>query len=82
MDSLKEYAEEKNLSVDMASVEDGSGVLIYQEYGFTPEQKKMTEEVKGEPVSFCSSGSEYEKVRGNFYFKWVFRRESKKIFQN
>lgn len=40
MDSLKEYAEEKNLSVDMASVEDGSGVLIYQEYGFTPEQKK------------------------------------------
>lgn len=48
MDSLKEYAEEKNLSVDMASVEDGSGVLIYQEYGFTPEQKKMTEEVKGE----------------------------------
>ena len=52
MDSLKEYAEEKNLSVDMASVEDGSGVLIYQEYGFTPEQKKMTEEVKGEPVSF------------------------------
>ena len=40
MDSLKEYAEEKNLSVDMASVEDGRGVLIYQEYGFTPEQKK------------------------------------------
>lgn len=61
MDSLKEYAEEKNLSVDMASVEDGSGVLIYQEYGFTPEQKKMTAEVKGEPVSFCSPGSEYDK---------------------
>ena len=55
MDSLKEYAEEKNLSVDMASVEDGRGVLIYQEYGFTPEQKKMTAEVKGEPVRFCMS---------------------------
>ena len=67
MDSLKEYAEEKNLSVDMASVEDGSGVLIYQEYGFTPEQKKMTEEVKGEPVSFCSSGSEYEKESAEIF---------------
>lgn len=36
-------------------------ILIYQEYGFTPEQKKMTAEVKGEPVSFCSPGSEYDK---------------------
>ncbi len=66
MDSLKEYAEEKKSvsgygfsrrwewSVDL------SGIWLHTG------AEKMTEEVKGEPVSFCSSGSSMKKSPRKF----------------
>lgn len=62
---LKKYVEEKNLSVDMDSLEQGTGVMIIHDHELTPEQEKLAEESVGEPVYFTSLLSKEERIKWN-----------------
>lgn len=62
---LKKYVEEKNLSVDVDSLEQGTGVMIIHDHRLTPKQEKLAEESVGEPVYFTNLLSKEERINWN-----------------
>lgn len=60
LEALKEYVQKEQLQGDLTSVENGTGVLILQEHGLTPDQEKTAEKAVGEPMYFLNLPSEEE----------------------
>lgn len=60
LEALKEYVQKEQLQVDLTSVENGTGILILQEHGLTPDQEKTAEKAVGEPMYFLNLPSEEE----------------------
>lgn len=63
--ALKEYVGEKGLSVDMASLEDGTGVVILHDHALSPRQEGLAAESVGEPVVFQTLLSKEERIAWN-----------------
>lgn len=63
--SLKKYVDEKKLAIDMASLENGTGVLILHDHALSPVQEKQAQESVGEPVYFKTMLSREDRIRWN-----------------
>lgn len=63
--SLKKYVDEKNLAVDMDSLENGTGVLILHDHALSPAQEKQAQESVGEPIYFKTMLSREDRIRWN-----------------
>lgn len=63
--SLKKYVKKNNLSVDMDSLEDGTGVMLLHDHQLSPKQEKQTRLSVGEPVYFTALRSKEEWRRWN-----------------
>ncbi len=61
--ALKTYAAQKNLHLDLESVENGTGVLFLHEHCLTPEKEKAADQVIGEPVRFLKLMSPEEEMK-------------------
>lgn len=61
--ALKTYAAQKNLHLDLESVENGTGVLFLHEHCLTPEKEKTEDQVIGEPVRFLKLMSPEEEMK-------------------
>ena len=63
--SLKKYVDEKDLAVDMDSLENGTGVLILHDHALSPAQEKQAQESVGEPIYFKTMLSKEDRIRWN-----------------
>lgn len=63
--SLKEYVNEKGLSIDMNSLENGTGVLILHDHVLSQKQEKLARESVGEPIYFKTMLSRKDRIRWN-----------------
>lgn len=63
--ALKKYAKSHNLSLDMDSLENGTGVLIIHDHKLSPQQEKAAAESVGEPVYFTAMRSRDEEILWN-----------------
>ena len=63
--SLKKYVDEKDLAVDMDSLENGTGVLLLHDHVLSPAQEKLAQESVGEPVYFKTMLSREDRIRWN-----------------
>ena len=63
--SLKKYVDEKDLAIDMDSLENGTGVLILHDHVLSPAQEKLAQESVGEPVCFKTMLSREDRIRWN-----------------
>ena len=51
---LQQYVKENNLTVDLESLKNGTGVVILHDHQLSPKQEKMAEKSIGEPVFFTT----------------------------
>lgn len=65
LDSLKRYAKENNLPVDMDSLTDGTGVMILHDHKLSPKQEKQAEKSVGEPVYFKTMWQRKDSIAWN-----------------
>jgi putative ABC transport system permease protein len=63
--SLKKYVDEKDLAVDMDSLENGTGVLLLHDHVLSPAQEKLAQESVGEPVYFKTMLPREGRIRWN-----------------
>ena len=61
--SLKKYVEENDLVVDMASFENGTGVLILHDHVLSSAQENLAQESVGEPIYFETMLSREDRIR-------------------
>ncbi|MDD3402079.1 MAG: ABC transporter permease [Hespellia sp.] len=52
--NLKDYVEKNQLSVDMETLENGTGVMLLHDHQLSPQQERQAEESVGESVYFTS----------------------------
>lgn len=65
LNELQKYAEENKLSVDMESLQNGTGVIMLHDHLLSPEQEVMAAESVGETVYFSSLWSKEEWMAWN-----------------
>ncbi len=63
--ALKEYVSAKGLPADMASLEEGTGVMILHDHALSPRQEELAAESVGEPVVFETMLSKEERIAWN-----------------
>lgn len=65
IDALREYTEKNKLSVDMDSLEEGTGVIIVHDHKLSPKQEEAAKRSVGEPVYFTAMRSKEEEILWN-----------------
>ena len=63
--SLKNYVDEKDLAIDMDSLENGTGVLLLHDHVLSPAQEKLAQESVGEPIYFETMLPREDRIRWN-----------------
>lgn len=63
MEALKKFARNQSLTVDMESLENGSGVLLLQDHVLSPSKLKQADKAVGEPVWFTPLPTKEERDR-------------------